>query len=162
LTFYVWHLGNDGLKHFALRVPELPSPPSQNFVILWWLNLLRLSVWYLYKTYDCGVFVCTSMVRQVSRIFHGWSWGPDYEAVSNLYLILKSALWKSFRKYMCSCIYIHTNVTTYSMTHWPNLNKKFYSSWFFKFIQDLQFFLFYSHFSKFQYSCLKPISVSLA
>ena len=96
--------------------------------------------WYLHKIYDCVVFVCTSIVRQVSRIFHGGGWGPDHEAVFNLYLILKSALWKSFRKYMCSCIYIHTDITTCSMTHWPNLNKKFYSSWFFNFIQDFQIF----------------------
>ena len=56
--------------------------------------------------------------------FHSGGWRAYLEAVSNLYLILKPALWKSFRKYMCSCIYIHTNVTTCSMIHWPNLNKK--------------------------------------
>jgi len=76
-------------------MPELSVPSSQNFVIahsssvIEFITSLRM---ISLKICDSIVFVCTRMVRQVSRNFHGGSWGPDHEAVSNLYLILKSAL----------------------------------------------------------------------
>jgi len=82
---------NNSLKgcptyHYRLhKISSLHTP-------LWWLNLLHFLVLYRYKICDCIVFVCTRMVRQTSRIFHGGGQGDYHEAVSNLYLILKPAL----------------------------------------------------------------------